>query len=112
MNEESTTVSLASPSLTPIGDPRANRVSAGNKVEAFRRVRVGIMGLAAILLLIGLATAMRSLITDQVAVSSQAQGQIVTNTATQPDKDEPLAELGVMPGSAEKPKAAAPARPR
>ena len=73
--------------------------SPTDRKESWRRIRVGLTGLAGILLLIGLTSAMLERLSprtpEPVAVGEDATG----NMADAP-KDEPLAELGVAPGAA------------
>lgn len=76
--------------------------------ESWRRIRVGLTGLAGILLLIGLTSAVLERISprtpEPVASATGAPGN-----AKDAPKDEPLAELGVAPGAAEPAKDAKPA---
>ncbi len=65
--------------------------------DRMQRVRVGLTGLAVVLLIIALAAAVFRRVDDQAGTSS-------ANNSTQvlpPSIDEPLAELGVAPGAAE-----------
>lgn len=71
-----------------------------DKSEGWRRIRVGATGIVAILLLIGLSSAMMSRLTDQANVSAQVAGSAGDIRAPEP-VDEPLAELGVAPGAPE-----------
>lgn len=72
-----------------------------------QRVRVGMIGLAAVILLIGLASAVFSLVTRErpVAVVGSSNESVVANlapanlTAPADSINEPLAELGVAPGA-------------
>lgn len=70
-----------------------------------QRVRVGMVGLAAIVLLIGLASAIiGSLTRDRAPATRAAQPQVVANmTMSNADApvagSEPLAELGVAPSA-------------
>lgn len=82
-----------------------------------QRVKVGMIGLAAVILLIGIASAiLGSLSRDEppAAAAGAAQANMVadmtaTNTAT-PSASEPLAELGVAPTPMNSQAPAAPAR--
>lgn len=65
-------------------------------VERMQRIRVGLTGLAVVLLIIALAAAMFRGIGDPVSSASLANS-VQNDTAT---TDEPLAELGVAPGAA------------
>lgn len=76
--------------------------------ESWRRIRVGVTGLAGILLLIGLTSAVLERLSprtpEPAVATSSAQGG-----AKEAAKVEPLAELGVAPGAAEPAKDAKPA---
>lgn len=63
--------------------------------DGMQRIRVGLTGLAVVLLLIVFATAFSSMINKQV-VTNSAGNESVSNKP----KDEPLADLGVAPGAA------------
>lgn len=71
-----------------------------------QRVRVGAIGLIAVVLLIGLASMLLSGVREQRgrAVAGGGDAQVVANmAATDPvanESVEPLADLGVAPGSA------------
>ncbi|WP_375428326.1 hypothetical protein [uncultured Sphingomonas sp.] len=72
-----------------------------------QRVRVGMIGLAAIILLIGLASIILSGVRDERAAESAggSNAAVVANMAAIDEallneSDEPLADLGVAPGSA------------
>lgn len=80
---------------------------ADEKAQVAQRVRVGMIGLAAVILLIGLASAILSSVRDdrarQVAGARNASAIAnipTTDDALGNDSDEPLADLGVAPGSA------------
>ncbi|MCX8477264.1 MAG: hypothetical protein MT490_15870 [Sphingomonas sp.] len=73
-----------------------------------QRVRVGMTGLAMVLVLIGLATAIFSSanrdepVTAVGAPNASVVANIIiepVNLATEKEKDEPLAELGVAPSA-------------
>ncbi|MEH3123335.1 MAG: hypothetical protein PGN16_15380 [Sphingomonas phyllosphaerae] len=76
-----------------------------------QRVRVGMIGLAAVVLLIGLASAIFSSVNQQqpVSVTGAAQPELVANMSapasapTAAPTNEPLAEMGVTPGAAPTP---------
>lgn len=77
------------------------------KSQSTQRVRVGMIGLAAVILLIGLASILFSGVREQRGRAAAGGGDaaVVANmAATDPDpdnrSDEPLADLGVAPGSA------------
>ena len=90
---------------------------AHDTAQTTQRVRVGMIGLAAVLLLIGLAAAIFSTASRERAVSGGARADIVANLtmgngmAALGDGNEPLADLGVTPSTAtENSSAATPAR--
>lgn len=62
--------------------------------QPMRRARVGVTGLAAIALLVALATAIASGARDRTALGNAANGAASSNAT-----DEPLAKLGVTPGA-------------
>lgn len=79
--------------------------------QSMQRVRVGLTGLATVLLLIGIASAIFSsadgeapVLADGASrpevVANMTDGVIVNNAA---EKDEPIAELGIAPRTAETP---------
>ena len=65
--------------------------------DRMQRVRVGLTGLAVVLLIIALAAAVFRRVDDQVGTSGANNSAKVLP----PSIDEPLAELGVAPGAAE-----------
>lgn len=65
--------------------------------DRMQRVRVGLTGLAVVLLIIALAAAVFRRVDDQAGASSANNSA----QALPPSIDEPLAELGVAPGAAE-----------
>lgn len=79
--------------------------------QSMQRVRVGLTGLATVLLLIGVASAIFSSADREAPVvadgASRAEvvadmtGDAATNMAA--EKDEPIAELGIAPRTAETP---------
>jgi hypothetical protein len=73
--------------------------SAADRKESWRRIRVGLTGLAGILLLIGLASAMLERISPRTPETAIMAEGALGNSADAPE-DEPLAELGVAPGAA------------
>ena len=85
----------------------------GQAEQNRQRLRVGVLGLAAIVLLIGLASAIFSSVSQErpVAVAGAAQPEVVANmSAPMADPsaaptNEPLAELGVTPSAAQSPDA-------
>ncbi|MBB3694427.1 MULTISPECIES: hypothetical protein [Sphingomonas] len=85
--------------------------------QARQRVRVGMVGLAMVVLLIGVASAIFSTVDQErpVAVAGAAQPAVVVNMSvpgpipTVTPTNEPLAELGVTPSAANTPPAEKPA---
>jgi hypothetical protein len=73
--------------------PVVARDQTGDRMQ---RIRVGLTGLAVVLLLVALATALVARV-DGAAGSAAASAA----AAKAEDKGEPLAELGVAPASAE-----------
>ncbi len=65
--------------------------------ERMQRIRVGLTGLAVVILIIALAAAVFRRVDDQAGASSPNNSVKVLP----PSIDEPLAELGVAPGAAE-----------
>ncbi len=64
--------------------------------ERMQRVRVGLTGLAVVLLIVALATALYRQVGDQVPANASRN-----EAALEPSsQDEPLADLGVAPGAA------------
>ncbi|WP_239019752.1 hypothetical protein [Sphingomonas suaedae] len=80
--------------------------------SSMQRVRVGLTGLATVLLLIGVASAIFTSADNEEPVVAEGASKpdvvanmtdgVVTNTAAAP-KDEPIAELGIAPRTAETP---------
>ena len=81
--------------------------------QSRQRLRVGTIGLAAVVLLIGLASAIFSTVSHEapVAAVGAARPEVVANMAgaapAPSATNEPLAELGVTPSAAESPTPAA-----
>jgi hypothetical protein len=67
----------------------------GDSSEGWHRIRVGVAGLAVILLIIGLASAMVERLGLDRAAQTAPQGQ------SSKSNDEPMSDLGVAPASAE-----------
>ena len=77
--------------------------------ERMQRVRVGVTGLAAVILIVTLATAIASGVSRRAGLIGNqptATGN-TTQSANSSDHAEPLAQLGVAPGAAEKDSATA-----
>ena len=76
--------------------PKRDISPADDKRERMQRIRVGLTGLAVVLLIVVLATALFRRVDNQVLpsdnINSVAPPKIIPN--------EPLAELGVAPGAA------------
>ncbi len=66
----------------------------GASSEGWRRVRVGVTGLAAIMLIVGLASAMFT----RLALDTRGSPQNQAGRSS--GNDEPMADLGVAPGAA------------
>ncbi|WP_022687585.1 hypothetical protein [Sphingomonas phyllosphaerae] len=100
--------------------PRKDKVAVERQQaeQTRQRVRVGMIGLAAVVLLIGLASAIFSSVNQQqpVNVAGAAQPELVANMSAPASgpgatpSNEPLAEMGVTPGAAPTP--AAPVDPQ
>lgn len=78
--------------------------------QSMQRVRVGLTGLATVLLLIGVASAIFSSADREVPVLADGASKpdVVANMTdgnTSAGKDEPIAELGIAPRTAETPQA-------
>jgi cobalamin synthase len=73
--------------------------TVGETRERMQRVRVGVTGLAAIILVVALATAIASSVRRSAAESAAALGPpaVVQTLNTSDEKSEPLATLGVAP---------------
>jgi cobalamin synthase len=73
--------------------------------QAMQRVKVGMIGLAAVVLLIALASAIIGSATRErpIATAGSAQADVVAKIAltnsTSPSTGEPLAELGIAPSA-------------
>lgn len=80
--------------------------------SSMQRVRVGLTGLATVMLLMGVASAIFTSARDEApvvaegapkpeVVANMTEGMVI-NSAAEP-KDEPIAELGIAPRTAESP---------
>jgi hypothetical protein len=87
------------------------KIIAPDPAQTTQRVKVGIIGLAAVLLFIGLAAAIFSTVSKEkpLAVAGGARADVVANMVAGNDTasaetptSEPLAELGVAPSTAAK----------
>lgn len=85
------------------------KIIAQDPAQTTQRVKVGMIGLAAVLLLIGLAAAIFSTASRERAVLGGARADVVANLtitndiAAAGDGSEPLADLGVTPSTAIEP---------
>jgi hypothetical protein len=68
----------------------------GDGHEGWKRVQVGIAGLAGTLLIIGLGSAVREQLGLSVSPANPGNA-----TISKKDSDEPMADLGVAPGAAQ-----------
>jgi hypothetical protein len=91
------------------------KMVASDRAQAAQRVKVGMIGLAAVLLLIGLAALVFSIASKDrgVDVAGAAQPAVVANmTGSNTDQrmqdKEPLAEIGVAPSATDANAAAPP----
>lgn len=81
--------------------------------QIMQRVRVGMTGLASVALLIALASAIFSSVSEEAPVDadgapkSEVVANLTANQAATEPTNEPLAELGVAPGAAQTPDNAA-----
>lgn len=99
--------------------PDQTTADRGQAEQTRQRLRVGMLGLAAIVLLIGLASAIFSSVNQEqpVTVAGAAQPEVVANMSapmTEPSAsptNEPLADLGVAPSAAKSPETPVPEQP-
>lgn len=73
-----------------------------DRAQAIQRLKVGLIGLAAVLLMIGLASAVFNAVNRERPVAGIGGAQAgrvaeMANTTEAPAANEPLAELGVAP---------------
>lgn len=85
-----------------------NHAPASARAQATQRLKVGLIGLAAVLLLIGLASAVFNSVNRERPVTAIGGARPATvaeiaNAATPATGNEPLAELGVAPPTAPEP---------
>lgn len=68
------------------------------RAQAVQRLQAGLFGLAAVLLVVGLA----NIINDRARLTEQAENPAVTqpSSSASPGTSDPLVEIGVMPSSA------------
>lgn len=77
--------------------------------QIMQRVRVGMTGLAGVALLIALASAIFSSVSDEAPANGEGAARadtvanLMVNQAAPEAPNEPLAELGVAPGAAQMP---------
>lgn len=92
--------------------PQLMKSMPSDPQSSMQRVRVGLTGLASVMLLMGVASAIFSSAREEAPVLAEGAPKpdvvanmtegMVTNSATEP-KDEPIAELGIAPRTAESP---------
>lgn len=92
--------------------PQLMKSMPSDPQSSMQRVRVGLTGLATVLLLIGVASAIFSSARDEAPVVAEGAPKpevvanmtegMIANSAAEP-KDEPIAELGIAPRTAETP---------
>ncbi|WP_254605199.1 hypothetical protein [Sphingomonas bacterium] len=80
-------------------------ISEREHTQAVQRIKVGLVGLAAVILLIGFASAIMRTVTRETPVTAigAPKADVVANmvlTNAQGDTGEPLAELGIAPAVA------------
>ncbi|WP_244646453.1 hypothetical protein [Sphingomonas sp. CFBP 8760] len=72
--------------------------------QSFQRIKVGLIGLIAVVVLIATASTIIASATHERAVGGSAQANLVAEIAASndmvPETGEPLAEMGVAPSSA------------
>jgi hypothetical protein len=101
--------------VAPPSRPEARKSQAG---QTMQRVKVGMVGLAAVVLLIGIASAIFSAANREkpIAVAGAPKVEAVANmtaanaAAPLDAANEPLAELGVAPSAADSDNSTSPAR--
>ncbi len=78
------------------------------RAQAVQRLQVGLFGLAAMLLLVGLA----NIIIEQVLKNTASAPAATSSAASSEGKSDPLADIGVMPAAepSAKPSGSAPPR--
>lgn len=96
--------------------PQLMKSMPSDPQSSMQRVRVGLTGLASVMLLMGVASAIFSSAREEAPVLAEGAPKpdvvanmtegMVTNSATEP-KDEPIAELGIAPRTAESPESGA-----
>lgn len=96
--------------------PQLMKSMPSDPQSSMQRVRVGLTGLASVMLLMGVASAIFSSAKEEAPVLAEGAPKpdvvanmtegMVTNSAAEP-KDEPIAELGIAPRTAESPEAGA-----
>lgn len=98
MATQPTTTTVAA----PVSGPKHYRPPTARELraQAVQRLQVGLFGLAAILLMIGLANIVidRARLVDAASGVNQAPSPSAAATAPQPE-DDPLADIGVVPAA-------------
>lgn len=82
-------------------------------MDAFRRLQIGLIGICAVLLLVGIASMATNRASNEAPVAGPMAGAPTADTTDHRDEPkEPLAELGVTPGGGDQPdKTPRPAKP-
>ncbi len=82
--------------LAMLGKRKMPSLEDGDRSERMHRVRVGLTGLAIVLIIVALATLVIAQFNQQLPPQS-ATGNAAQ--AAKPSADEPLADLGIAPGA-------------
>lgn len=96
--------------MTPPSDPGAKQMQPARPSDMVLRLQIGIGGVLAVLLLVGLASIIGERAVDNAATEAAASGAAPPAAPTA-EADQPLIDLGVQPAdrAAAAPPAAAPA---
>jgi hypothetical protein len=88
--------------LDPVAEPEPATPASVNRQEAIQRLQIGVFGIAAMLLLVGLASIIGSQadFTENAAVPEAAP---TTEPTPEPSRANPLADAGVVPDIAVEP---------
>lgn len=88
--------------LDPVAEPEPATPASVSRQEAIQRLQIGVFGIAAMLLLVGLASVIGSQadLTDDEAVPEAAP---TTEPSPAPSQANPLADAGVVPDIAVEP---------
>jgi hypothetical protein len=104
-------VSMRNEGVFMTDEQRAKRIIASNKREGAQRFRVGLTGLFGILIIVGLASAMMSRLSEAVEGQAAPAAQSKKAAAAAAPAVEPLVELGVAPAETNTTQAPAPVAP-